>query len=150
MIRVQEEDFSVETVHQELRQRAGDCGALVSFVGLVRELGEDESIQSMTLEHYPGMTEKALADIAEQASQRWSLGATTIIHRVGTLHAGEQIVLVATASRHRRDAFEAAEFIMDYLKTDAPFWKKEHTSDGDRWVEQRHTDVGSRERWQNK
>ena len=105
MIRVQAEDFSVEDVHQELRQRAGDCGALVSFVGLVRELGDDEAIQSMTLEHYPGMTEKALADIAEQAGRRWSLAGTTIIHRVGTLHAGEQIVLVATASRHRRDVF---------------------------------------------
>ena len=150
MIRVQSEDFSVESVYEELRQRAGDCGALVSFVGLVREFGEDDSIQSMTLEHYPGMTEKALVGIAEQAGERWTLSGTTIIHRVGTLYAGEQIVIVATASRHRRDAFEAAEFIMDYLKTDAPFWKKEHTSDGDRWVEQRHSDVHSSKRWQKR
>lgn len=150
MIRVQTEDFSVEEIHSELRQRAGDCGALVSFVGLVREFDEDASIQSMTLEHYPGMTEKALADIADKASQRWSLGGISIIHRVGTLAAGDQIVIVATASAHRRDAFEAAEFIMDYLKTDAPFWKKERTSQGERWVEQRHSDVSSTERWQDK
>jgi molybdopterin synthase catalytic subunit len=148
MIRVQTQDFSVEAVLDELRQRAGDCGAMVSFVGLVRELGQAASIQSMTLEHYPGMTEKALTEIAEKAGQRWSLNAMTIIHRVGTLEAGDQIVIVATASQHRRDAFEAAEFIMDYLKTDAPFWKKEHTSEGDRWVEQRHSDVTSNERWQ--
>jgi molybdopterin synthase catalytic subunit len=149
MIRVQTEDFSVEDVLNELRRGAGDCGAMVTFVGLVREFGEDASIQSMTLEHYPGMTEQALTEIAEKAGQRWSLNATTIIHRVGTLNAGDQIVVVATASQHRRDAFEAAEFIMDYLKTDAPFWKKEHTSNGDRWVEQRYSDVSSSERWQD-
>ncbi|OZB39405.1 MAG: molybdopterin synthase catalytic subunit, partial [Alishewanella sp. 34-51-39] len=122
---VQQQDFSVASEYERLRQDAR-YGAVVTFTGLVRELAEAELL-SMTLEHYPGMTEQALTQIATAAQQRWQLGAVTIIHRVGTLLPNEQIVFVGVASAHRAAGFAAGEFIMDYLKNRAPFWKKEHT-----------------------
>ena len=140
MIAVQTDDFSVEDVHNELRQRAGDCGAMVSFVGLVREFGGNASIQAMTLEHYPGMTEKALMKIALHACEKWGLVDALIIHRVGPLLPNDRIVFVAAASAHRKNAFRACEFMIDTLKTDAPFWKQEDTPNGRRWVS---ADAGS-------
>ncbi len=147
-IRVQTEDFDLGVEMHDFRRRAGDCGAIVSFSGLVREFGDSEDVKAMTLSHYPGMTEKALENIANQAIQRWSLNHAVIIHRVGRLEAGDQIVLVITASAHRKAAFESAQFIMDYLKTEAPFWKKEHTIQGDNWVEAKNSDEEAKSRWQ--
>ena len=128
----------------------GQCGigALVSFVGQVRDINDGSSVSSLTLEHYPEMTKKALEKIEVEAKSRWDLIDTCIIHRVGTLHAQEQIVLVLVASAHRGDAFSACEFIMDYLKTSAPFWKKEATSQGERWVEAKLSDDAAKDRWQ--
>lgn len=153
MISVQEEDFDLATEYSKLRVAAGDAGAIVTFTGLVRELHEQQGqdrISALNLEHYPGMTEKALQDIAGKAQARWQLLATRIIHRVGRLQPGEQIVLVGTASSHRQDAFAAADFIMDYLKSNAPFWKKQETPQGSHWVETRETDAAALARWQNK
>lgn len=125
------------------------CGAVVSFSGLVRDYGDSRDIAALELEHYPGMTEKSLYAILEQARARWPLQAATIIHRVGRLALGEAIVLVVTASSHRKDAFAAAEFLMDFLKTSAPFWKKEIQQDGSaRWVEAKHSDQHAAGRWQ--
>jgi len=121
---------------------------LVSFVGQVRDINDGSLVNSLTLEHYPEMTEKALVKIEAEAKSRWDLIDTLIIHRVGTLHAQDQIVLVLVASAHRGDAFSACEFIMDYLKTSAPFWKKEATSHGERWVEAKLSDDVAKERWQ--
>jgi molybdopterin synthase catalytic subunit len=146
-VSIQEEDFDVASVLDEFRQGHGDSGAVVSFTGLVRTFGEAATIEAMTLEHYPGMTEKSLAAIEQQARSRWELNEVRIIHRIGRLAAGENIVLVVTASAHRQAAFEAAQFIMDHLKTEAPFWKKEHTSRGDRWVEGRQSDHDAKSRW---
>ena len=148
MIRVQQADFDIATEIHALQTLATNCGAIVSFTGLVREFGKDSRIQAMTLQHYPGMTEKALQHIASQACQRWSLGGVRVIHRIGKLQAGDNIVLVVTASIHRKDAFEAAQYIMDYLKTDAPFWKKEHTDHGDQWVAEKQTDHDAKAGWQ--
>ncbi len=142
-VRVQEEDFDPTTELEALSVGRDDIGALVSFTGLVR--GGD--VSEMVLEHYPGMTEKALEEIEEEARKRWSLQGVTIIHRVGPLAPGARIVFVATASRHRAVAFEAAEFLMDFLKTRAPFWKKESTADGARWVDARETDDTAAARW---
>ena len=142
-VRVQEEDFDPTTELEALSAGRDDIGALVSFTGLVR--GGD--VSEMVLEHYPGMTEKALEEIEEEARKRWSLQGVTIIHRVGPLAPGARIVFVATASRHRAVAFEAAEFLMDFLKTRAPFWKKESTADGARWVDARETDDTAAARW---
>jgi molybdopterin synthase catalytic subunit len=146
-IRVQQEDFSVEK--EMVRMRAGrtDIGALVSFTGLVRDLNDDTEISTMTLEHYPGMTEKQLASIVDEAESRWTLQDTTVIHRVGKLQPGDQIVLVLTASMHRGDAFEANSFIMDFLKKRATFWKKESRPGSDHWVEERESDLVAAERW---
>ncbi|MBC7787726.1 MAG: molybdenum cofactor biosynthesis protein MoaE [Methylophilaceae bacterium] len=152
-ISIQIEDFDLTTELALLLGKRTDIGAVASFVGLVRqvtsELNHENDVFSMTLEHYPGMTEKALAAIVKQAEQRWKIIDATIIHRVGVLQAAEQIVLVAVASAHRGDAFAACEFIMDYLKTEAPFWKKETTADGDHWVDPKVTDGAARERWKN-
>ena len=147
MVNVQTDDFDIAQVIQELRQLTNNIGAIVTFTGLVRELGSDKNITSMTLEHYPGMTETVLNNIANDATERWNLLGTHITHRVGNLKAGDNIVLVATASAHRKDAFEAAQYIMDLLKTDAPFWKKEHTDDGDYWVESKNADVDAKNNW---
>lgn len=136
MIRVQAEDFEPGDELEQLRnQQAGEAGAIVSFTGLVRDLNDGSHIQQLTLEHYPGMTEKALAAIELEAQDRWSLAGSLIIHRIGPLQPNDRIVFVAAASAHRKAAFRACEFMIDTLKTRAPFWKKETTPAGDRWVE---------------
>lgn len=147
MISIQTDDFDVGAELEALRRAAPRAGAVASFVGLVRDASGQASITSMTLEHYPGMTDKALRDIADTAASRWEIAATRIIHRVGILYPGDQIVLVAIAGAHRAEAFHACEFIMDYLKTQAPFWKKEVTGEGERWVASRQSDIVAAERW---
>ena len=147
-ISIQQHDFDVSTELKALRVANKNVGALVSFVGLVRDFNGDDPIENLTLEHYPGMSEKALADILDLAHTRWNLIASRVIHRIGTLLPSEQIVFVATAAAHRSEAFAAAEFIMDYLKTDAPFWKKEQTRHGAVWLETKDTDTARATRWQ--
>ena len=147
-VSVQIEDFEVSEVLSTLRQQA--CvGAIVSFVGLVRDMNDGSHVNTLTLEHYPGMTEKALMAIEAEAKARWNIMDTVIIHRVGQLSLQDQIVLVAVASAHRQDAFSACEFIMDYLKTQAPFWKKELTPQGERWVDAKASDDAAKLRWEN-
>lgn len=146
-IRVQTEDFDTGRELESLTRGRRDVGALASFIGLVREANDGSSVSGMTLEHYPGMTEKALEDICRQAHARWDLIDTLVIHRVGALKPGERIVLVGVSSAHRGEAFAACEFIMDYLKTRAPFWKREDTPQGPRWVEARASDDTAAERW---
>lgn len=146
-IRVQSEAFDLGAEVDAMRAGRTDIGAIASFVGLARDLNEGSGVAAMTLEHYPGMTEKALATLVDQANSRWSLLDVTVIHRVGRLLPGDPIVLVAVASSHRGEAFAACEFIMDFLKTRAPFWKKEETPDGERWVEARASDDAAAERW---
>jgi len=146
-VRVQMEDFDTGRELDALTRGRKDVGGLASFVGLVRDANDGHAIQGMTLEHYPGMTEKALEDICAQAHARWDLIDTLVIHRVGALVPGDRIVLVGVASAHRGEAFEACEFIMDYLKTRAPFWKKEDTQSGPRWVGARASDDTAAERW---
>lgn len=149
-VRVQAEDFDIAAELALLRSGRPQIGAVVSFVGVVRDLNEGASIQGMTLEHYPGMTERALQDICAQAQQRWQVEDGVLIHRIGQLAPCDQIVLLAIASRHRGEAFHACEFIMDFLKTQAPFWKKEHTPEGARWVEARLSDEAAAARWHTK
>lgn len=146
-IQVQTDDFDIGTETRLMRNAQGEVGALVTFTGLVRDLAQDP-LQTMFLEHYPGMTEKCLDNIAAQARQRWSLLDIRIIHRVGRLQKNDQIVFVAVSSAHRVEAFAACEFIMDYLKKDAPFWKKEQCASGEHWVEQKDSDLASADRWQ--
>ena len=146
-VRIQTEDFDVGRELDSLTRGRTDVGGLASFVGLVRDANDGHAIHGMTLEHYPGMTEKALEDICAQAHARWDLIDTLVIHRVGPLAPGDRIVLVGVASAHRGEAFAACEFIMDYLKTRAPFWKREDTPGGARWVEARASDDGAAERW---
>jgi molybdopterin synthase catalytic subunit len=124
-------------------------GAIVSFIGTMRDFNEGDQISAMHLEHYPGMTEKALKKIAEEAHQRWQLGDVSVFHRVGLIQPGEPIVLVAVTSPHRGEAFQACEFVIDFLKTRAPFWKKEALPDGERWVNKRDSDHVAAERWTN-
>ncbi|OZA20376.1 MAG: molybdenum cofactor biosynthesis protein MoaE [Thiotrichales bacterium 17-46-47] len=145
-IRIQAEDFDVSTELKQLSANDKTVGALVSFVGLVRDINEGQSIHAMTLEHYPGMTEKALHEIVQAAQQRWPLQGVTIIHRIGDLLPSDQIVLVITA---RHAAFESADFLMDFLKSKAPFWKKENTPEGSRWVDARESDEIALARWNN-
>lgn len=147
MIRVQESDFDIGEEVRTLTAGRTDIGAIVTFTGTVRDIAKDGKIKSMTLEHYPGMTENELERIEKQANERWPLQASLIIHRYGTLKPGDNIVLVITASMHRHAAFEAAEFLMDYLKNSAPFWKKETGADGDTWVEARGSDDSAADRW---
>ena len=148
LIRVQESDFDAGALLDELRTGRSDIGASVIFTGYVRDLNLDDHIQALRLEHYPGMTEKALEEIVNEAISRWDLTDVAVIHRVGELRPSDQIVLVAVTSAHRGDAFAACEFIMDYLKTRAPFWKKERLKDGSsRWVEARSSDEEAAERW---
>ena len=161
VVSVQEADFDVGAEIAALSAGDGETGAVASFVGVVRadqlvqaaELGAGVTappigmVQAMTLEHYPGMTEQALQEIIDQARSRWSLRRLRVIHRVGRLMPGERIVFVGVGSAHRGDAFAACEFIMDYLKTRAPFWKKEETPAGGRWVDARETDEQAAERW---
>jgi molybdopterin synthase catalytic subunit len=148
-ISVQREDFDLGAEVRALG-RNPKIGAVASFIGLVRDVNEGAPVGTMTLEHYPGMTEKALAEIVEQARRRWQVLDCTVIHRYGELKPTDQIVLVVVASAHRGDAFAACEFLMDYLKTRAPFWKKEQTPEGARWVEARESDDEAVQRWQRK
>jgi molybdopterin synthase catalytic subunit len=145
--RVQQEDFDVGRELEGLTRGRSDVGALASFVGLVRDANDGAAIRGMTLEHYPGMTEKALEEICAQAHARWDLIDTLVIHRVGALAPGDRIVLVGVTSAHRGEAFAACEFIMDYLKTRAPFWKREDTPEGTRWVEARDSDEQAARKW---
>lgn len=146
-VRVQEQDFDVSAELALMRKDNPKIGAIASFVGVVRDINEGDSVATMTLEHYPGMTEKAIIEIIDQARGRWEVLDALVIHRVGTLKPTDQIVLVIVASTHRGDAFAACEFIMDYLKTQAPFWKKEITPKGARWVDARVVDDKAAERW---
>ena len=146
-VRVQAEDFDTGAEIDRMRQSRRDVGAVVSFVGQVRDINDGSNVSTMTLEHYPGMTEKALEEIVAQAKGRWDIFDALVIHRVGKLQPTDQIVLVVVSSAHRGAAFAACEFIMDYLKTEAPFWKKEQTSAGERWIEARSSDEMARERW---
>ena len=152
MIRVQEADFDIGAELAQLTDGRRDIGGVACFVGLVRDMlrkpaAGEESITAMTLEHYPGMTEKRLAEIEAEAQTRWPLQASLIIHRVGRLLPGERIVLVATASSHRQAALESCQFLIDWLKTRAPFWKLEETSSGAHWVAARASDDQAAERW---
>jgi molybdopterin synthase catalytic subunit len=149
-IRIQEADFDVSAEIAALRKGDPRVGAVVTFLGAVRDMNDGSQVKEMTLEHYPGMTEKALQEILDQAKARWDIYQTLVIHRVGPLLPEDQIVLVVVTSAHRGEAFAACEFIMDYLKTAAPFWKKENTSDGARWVDARVTDDAAMARWAKK
>jgi len=144
---VQAEDFDAGAEINRLRLSRADTGAIVSFVGQVRDLNEGAQVNTLTLEHYPGMTERALHNIIKAAKERWDIFDASIIHRIGELKPTDQIVLVAVSGAHRGEAFSACEFIMDFLKTEAPFWKKEQTPNGGRWVEAKISDAAARERW---
>jgi molybdopterin synthase catalytic subunit len=146
-VRVQQEDFDSGAEITAFRRSDPGIGAIASFIGLVRDVNDGAEVAGMTLEHYPGMTEKALAGIVAAAKARWDIIDALVIHRVGALKPLDQIVLVAVAGAHRGSAFSACEFIMDYLKTQAPFWKKEQTAQGARWVEARASDDQAAERW---
>ena len=149
-IRIQEKDFDVSAEITALRKGDPRVGAVVSFLGTVRDMNEGSQVKELTLEHYSGMTEKALQEILDQAQSRWDIYESLVIHRVGPLLPEDQIVLVAVTSAHRGEAFAACEFIMDYLKTAAPFWKKEDTPDGARWVDARVADDAAMARWEKK
>ncbi len=146
MIQIQTEDFDLAAEYAALG-KSHSTGAVVTFIGKVRDFNQGDSVSGLTLEHYPGMTEKSLAKILVEAETRWSIQGVKVIHRVGELALGDQIVFVGVASMHRGDAFQACEFIMDYLKTQAPFWKKEATEAGSHWVDARETDTTAADRW---
>jgi len=148
-IRVQTEDFDVGAEIAALRAADPRVGAVAVFVGVARDVNEGTRVESMTLEHYPGMTERALEDICARARSRWTLIDLLIVHRVGEFKPTDQIVLVVVTSSHRGDAFAACEFLMDYLKTEAPFWKRELTAEGSRWVKARESDDAARDRWRS-
>lgn len=148
MISVQTEDFDQAREYQALRDSGSHTGAIVTFTGLVRDHGERQGVTGLYLEHYPGMTERVIRQLVEEARQRWDIGQVRIIHRVGTLALQDQIVFVGVSSAHRQDAFAACEYLMDALKTSAPFWKKELTEDGGVWVEQKAADVERARAWQ--
>ena len=150
MIRVQREDFDLGAEMTALTAGNHKIGGLAVFVGLVRDVVGEEALGAMTLEHYPGMTEKMLERIEAEANQRWPLEASLIVHRTGRLEPGERIVLVAAASQHRQAALEACQFLIDWLKTKAPFWKLEETETGPRWVEARAGDDRAAERWKER
>ncbi|WP_339617181.1 molybdenum cofactor biosynthesis protein MoaE [uncultured Gilvimarinus sp.] len=147
LVQVQRDDFSVAEHYQRLQQAAGNTGAVVFFVGTVRAESETDPVLALELEHYPAMTEKSLRSLVVEARSRWSLDAITIVHRVGKLAVGQQIVLVAVSSRHRDEAFLSARFLMDTLKTQAPFWKKEHRRSGAYWVAAREQDDAAVAEW---
>ncbi|MGV7209751.1 molybdenum cofactor biosynthesis protein MoaE [Oxalobacteraceae bacterium A2-2] len=147
-VRIQEQDFDLSAEVAQLRAANPGVGAIVTFVGAVRDLNEGEAVAEMELEHYPGMTEQSIAAIMEQAGARWPVHGALVIHRVGPLKPMEQIVLVAVTAAHRGEAFAACEFIIDYLKTEAPFWKKEQTPSGARWVDARVSDDEALRKWQ--
>ena len=143
---VQTEDFDLASEVEIIKTTNSSIGAVVSFIGTVRDL-TSESLVSLTLEHYPGMTEKSLRSIAKKARKKWEIESVTIIHRVGTLGIGDQIVLVITSSKHRQAAFDSCNYIMDFLKTDAPFWKKEVSDKEEKWVGKRESDEEQKKRW---
>lgn len=146
-ISVQQEDFNVGEEYQTLSQGNDKDGAVVFFVGKVRNRNQDKDVTGLTLEHYPAMTTKSLEGIVNQAKQRWEVGRVRVVHRYGKLALGEQIVFVGVTSMHRQSAFDAASFIMDYLKVQAPFWKKETTTEGEHWVVARDSDQSQAEKW---
>ena len=146
-VTIQTQDFDLAAEVSALREGDGGVGAVVSFVGTVRDRSDGQGVSAMELEHYPGMTERAIEAMVATARQRFDIRAAKVIHRVGTLQARDQIVLVLVASAHRGQAFQACEFLMDYLKTQAPFWKKEHTPDGAHWVDARVADDEALARW---
>jgi len=148
-IQVQTQDFDLQAEYAQLRAVSQGIGAIVQFVGLMRDINEGDEVSTLFLEHYPGMTEKSLDAIVEQARERWPLLGVRLIHRVGELTPSDQIVMVMVASAHRQAAFAACDFIMDFLKTRAPFWKKEQTPDGSRWVDAKDSDNQAAERWQS-
>ncbi len=145
-VSVQTQDFSMDAEYQQLGQGTS-AGAVVTFTGKVRDMNLGDGVTGLHLEHYPGMTEKALSEICDQAESRWPLLGLRVIHRVGDLDIGDQIVFVGVSSAHRDAAFAACEFVMDYLKTKAPFWKKERTQDGQRWIDSRESDKQAALRW---
>ena len=149
-VRVQQQDFDCGAEIAALRGNDGRVGAVASFIGTVRDANEGAGVATMTLEHYPGMTEKSLEAICAEAKSRWDLLETLVVHRYGELRPADQIVLVAVTSAHRGEAFSACQYIMDYLKTEAPFWKKETTPGGDRWVEARGSDDEAAGRWRRR
>jgi molybdopterin synthase catalytic subunit len=146
-VRVQTADFDIGAEIAAMRRGNPRVGAVASFIGVVRDLNEGDRVAEMTLEHYPGMTEKALEKIVAEARSRWEIYDALVVHRVGTLKPSDQIVLVVVTGAHRGEAFEACEFLMDYLKTRAPFWKKEATPEGSRWVDARESDDAAADRW---
>lgn len=146
-VRVQVDDFDAGAEMARLRAADARVGAVATFVGTVRDVNDAARVEALTLEHYPGMTEKALEAIVAEAHERFDIYDALVVHRVGTLHPTDQIVLVVVTSAHRGDAFDACRFLMDYLKTRAPFWKKERTPDGDRWVDARASDEQAAARW---
>jgi len=147
-VRIQAQDFDAGAEIAALRRGNPKVGAVASFIGVCRDANEGDTVSTMTLEHYPGMTEKAIGKIVDEAKERWKVMDALVVHRVGTLKPADQIVLVVVTGAHRGEAFAACEFIMDYLKTRAPFWKKEETSRGARWVEARASDDEAAQRWE--
>ncbi len=147
-IRVHEENFDVGAEYQRLLEVSNEVGAVTVFVGSVRDVNDDADVAGLYLEHYPGMTEKEIDKIISEAESRWNILGATVIHRIGLLSPGDQIVLAGIASRHRGDAFAACEFVMDFLKTRATFWKKETTPEGDRWLTTRQSDIDAAENWE--
>lgn len=143
---VTDKPFDPEAVHAEFRSRAGDAGAIVAFTGLVRGWGD---VTALTLSHFPEFTESEIARIGAEAESQWPLTAWHVVHRIGEMTPGEPIVFVATASKHRRAAFEAADFLMDYLKSEAPFWKQETRANATHWIEPRAQDIADKKRWEN-
>ena len=149
LISVQIEDFDVKDIISRLCEERTDIGAIVTFSGLVRDRSERQDLVALELEHYPGMTEKSLQAIADMAMERWDIDDLAVVHRVGRLEPADNIVLVVVISAHRKQAFDACEFLMDYLKTQAPFWKKEITSQGEAWVEAKQSDSDAASSWQD-
>ena len=147
-VSVQQEDFDVAAEYRALRGRDAGTGAIATFTGLVRESGDLQGVTGLFLEHYPGMTERVIEDLIEQAAERWDVRKARVLHRVGKLALSDQIVFVGVCSAHRGDAFAACAFIMDALKTSAPFWKKELTTSGEHWVEQKDADLARSQSWE--
>ena len=146
-VSVQQDDFDPGAELAALTDGRTDIGAAVSFVGLVRDIHGGDTVSALTLDHYPGMTERELEKIADEAGNRWKLDGIRIVHRFGRMEPGERIVLVIALSAHRRDAFEACDFVMDFLKTRAPFWKREETQNGEKWVSAKASDDADADRW---
>lgn len=146
-VRIQQEPFDTAAEIRQLIEADQAMGAVVNFVGVMRNMNEGDAVSEMTLEHYPGMTENALQEIIKEARERWQLGGVTVIHRVGQLRPSDEIVLVAVTAEHRGEAFDGCEYIIDFLKTRAPFWKKEKTARGERWVDERQSDIAAVQQW---